>query len=88
MSADVIVYRTPYCSYCVRARLLLEAKGVAFREVDVSRDLALRAWLQEVTGRHTVPQIFINDSPIGGYDDLARLDREGALDRLLAEAPS
>ncbi len=87
MSADVLLYRTPYCSYCTRARLLLEEKGVAFREVDVSRDLALRAWLREATGRHTVPQIFINGKPIGGYDDLARLDREGTLDRLLAEPP-
>lgn len=87
MAADVLLYRTPYCSYCTRARMLLEEKGAAFREVDVSRDMSLRAWLHEATGRRTVPQIFINGRPVGGYDDLAHLDRLGELDRLLAENP-
>lgn len=82
--ASVVLYGTPYCSYCFRARNLLASKGVPFRDVDVSRDLELRRWLYERTGRPTVPQIFIDDQPIGGYDDLARLERQGTLDELLA----
>ncbi len=85
MAAQVDLYRTPYCSYCVRAARLLRDKGVVFREIDVSGDLARRRWLAEVTGRHTVPQIFVNGRPIGGYDDLAALERHGRLDALLAE---
>ena len=85
MPAEVLLYRTPYCSYCTRARMLLEEKGATFREVDVSGDLTLRAWLHETTGRRTVPQIFNNGRPVGGYDDLARLERQGELDRLLGE---
>lgn len=85
MAAEVIVYRTPYCPYCVRAERLLRKKGVAFTEIDVSGDWERRAWLERATGRHTVPQIFINGRPIGGSDELHALDRSGKLDRLLAE---
>jgi glutaredoxin 3 len=85
MSAEVVLYRTPYCSYCVRAERLLRQKRVAFKEIDVSGDIERRRWLAEVTGRHTVPQIFINGRPIGGCDELYALERAGRLDPLLAE---
>jgi glutaredoxin 3 len=88
MSADVVIYRTPYCPYCVRAAMLLKGKGVAFREVDVSDDPEARERLVRETGQRTVPQIFINGASVGGYDDIARLDRRGALDPLLSEPPA
>jgi glutaredoxin 3 len=85
--AEVVMYRTPYCPYCVRAQSLLQRKGVRVREVDVSNDEAARRWLLDATRSRTVPQIFINGVSVGGYDDIAALDRRGALDPLLAEAP-
>jgi glutaredoxin 3 len=84
--AHVVVYRTPTCGYCFRVEQLLRSKGVPFTEIDVSRDPDKRQWLMEVTRRRTVPQVFINDKPVGGFDDLARLERAGELDRLLAES--
>ena len=83
MAADVVMYRTPFCPYCVRAKALLERKGVAFREVDVSNDDDARDRLVEQSGRRTVPQIFINGVSVGGFDDIAALDRRGQLDPLL-----
>jgi glutaredoxin 3 len=79
MSAEVTLYTTRVCSYCIAAKRLLTARNVAYKEIDVSNDDAKRAWLVEVTGRRTVPQIFIAGEPIGGYDDLAALDRSGEL---------
>ena len=84
--AEVIIYRTPFCGYCHRAKYLLESKGVPFQEVDVSDDPAKRRWLADVTRQRTVPQVFINGRPVGGFDDLARLNRSGELDRLLADS--
>jgi glutaredoxin 3 len=80
----VVVYTTQYCPYCVQAKALLKHKGVAFEEVDVGEDDVLRARVVELSGRRTVPQIFIDDKPIGGYDELRALDDQGELDRLLA----
>jgi glutaredoxin 3 len=80
---EVVMYRTPYCGYCVLAKRLLQKKGVAFREVDVSGDHQARAWLRETTGQLTVPQIFVAGAPIGGYRELADLERTGKLDALL-----
>jgi glutaredoxin 3 len=77
--APITVYSTDWCPYCVRAKSLLRTRGYAFTEVDVDRDVAKRAWLAAATGRKTVPQIFVGDRPIGGFDDLAALDRSGAL---------
>jgi glutaredoxin 3 len=88
MSARVVMYLTPTCPYCHRARKLLGEKGVDVEYIDVSGDTERRDWLREVTGRHTVPQIFIDDVPIGGSDDLHALDRQGALDRMLAGTSS
>jgi len=88
MPADVVIYRTPFCPYCTRAAMLLRGKGVAFREIDVSNDEEARQRLLRETGSRTVPQIFINGASVGGYDDIALLDRRGALDPLLREAPA
>lgn len=82
--AAVRVYSTKFCGYCRMAESLLQRKGVAFERIDVSGDREARRWLREATGRHTVPQIFINDASIGGYDELARLESRGVLDQLLA----
>jgi glutaredoxin 3 len=81
--ADVVLYTTRICPYCVAARRLFHQKGVAFREVDVSGDPEKRRWLVEVTGRRTIPQIFIDGRPYGGFTDVAALDRRGELDPLL-----
>lgn len=82
--ADVIVYTTTVCPYCVRAKQLLDRKGVAYREINVSNDTETRLALVARTGQRTVPQIFINDQPVGGCDDLYALERAGKLDPLLA----
>lgn len=84
--AEVVIYRTPHCGYCTRVHHLLESKGVPFKEVDVSDDPGKRRWLADVTRQRTVPQVFINGRPVGGFDDLARLNRNGELDRLLADS--
>ena len=81
---NVVVYTTKVCPYCIQAKALLKKKGVAFSEIDVSNDPEKRTWLVSATGQRTVPQIFINDQPIGGFDDMAALNRKGELDRLLA----
>jgi glutaredoxin 3 len=78
------IYTTPYCPYCVRAKALLDKKGVEYTETDVS-DSGLRAAMtKRAGGSRTVPQIFIDDRHIGGCDDLHDLDRNGELDPLLA----
>jgi glutaredoxin 3 len=86
--AEVAVYVTSYCPYCHRARALLDRKAVTYRVVDVEGDDAQREWLRTVTGRHTVPQIFINGQPVGGSDELHALERRGALEPLLRAAPT
>ena len=81
----VEIYTTPICPYCHAARRLLDRKGVSYREIDVSRDPALRAaMIQRANGGRTVPQIFVGDTHVGGSDDLHALDHAGKLDRLLA----
>lgn len=82
-SARVIVYSGPSCSYCFRAKRLLTERGIAFEEVDVARDPQQRVAMMEASGRRTVPQIFIDGKPIGGYEELVTLDRDGALAGLL-----
>ncbi|HMA32401.1 MAG TPA: glutaredoxin 3 [Casimicrobiaceae bacterium] len=81
----VSMYTAAYCGYCVRAERLLESKGVAdIVKLRVDEDPALRSEMMKRTGRRTVPQIYIGDFHVGGYDDLAALDRAGRLDPLLA----
>ncbi len=81
----VKIYTTPYCPYCVRAKRLLEGKGVPYEEVDVAKDDQARIELAERTGRRTVPQIFIGADHVGGSDDLHALEEQGKLDAMLRE---
>ena len=80
---SVKIYTTPYCPYCVRAKRLLERKGVAYEEIDVASDDEARIALAERTGLRTVPQIFIGEEHVGGSDDLHALEQQGRLDALL-----
>jgi glutaredoxin 3 len=82
--ARIDIYTKPYCPYCERAKALLDSKGVAFNEIVAANDPALRAEMNERSGRFTYPQIFIGDSHIGGCDDLVALDARGGLDPLLS----
>jgi glutaredoxin 3 len=82
--AQVEVYTTRYCPYCIAAKRLLSEKNVSFTEIDVGRDAAERArMVDRAQGRMTVPQIFIGTTHVGGYDDLYALDQAGGLDPLL-----
>lgn len=83
-SPAVTVYLTETCPYCGAARMLLTKKGVSYTEIVVSRDPALRAEMEQKSGRTSVPQIFIGDTHVGGFDELNALDRAGELDTLLA----
>ncbi len=86
---EILIYTKDYCGYCARAKALLTAKSAAYTEIDVTHDAALQAEMMERSGRRTVPQIFIDGRPIGGFDDLAALDAAGELDALLgAKAPA
>ncbi len=81
---EVVVYATKMCPYCHAARKLLKQKGVKFTEIDVTFNPRKRREMTEKSGGgHTVPQIFIDGVPIGGYDDMAALDAAGRLDPLL-----
>ncbi len=83
----VRIYTTPICPYCVRAKALLRSKGAEFQEIDVLADAEARAEMEErANGRKSVPQIFVGETHIGGYDDLYALDSAGELDPLLADA--
>jgi glutaredoxin 3 len=78
------MYTTRWCGYCVRAKALLEDRGLDYDEISLDDDPAFRQRLFELTGGWSVPQIVIDGEPIGGYTELWRLDRSGALDRKLA----
>ena len=80
MSTEVIMYATRFCPYCMRARRLLKNKGVEFEEIRVGSGNPLWREMEEKSGRNTVPQIFINNESVGGYDDIALLDQQGELD--------
>ena len=83
--ATVEIYTTPLCGYCHAAKRLLTAKGAGYAEHDVSADPARREeMVQRANGRRTVPQVFIDGTHVGGFDDLSALDRAGKLDPLLA----
>jgi len=85
MSAKVLMYSTAVCPYCVRAESFLRAKGVVeIDKVRVDLDPARRAEMMQKTGRRTVPQIYVGERHIGGYEDLIALDRAGSLAPLLA----
>ena len=78
------MYSTRWCPFCVMAKRLLAAKGVAVEEVAVDSDPVRRTEMVERTGRRTVPQIFIGETHIGGFEEMAELDHKGELDPLLA----
>ena len=82
--ARVRVYSTRWCGYCVRAKTLLESRGIEYEEISLDDDPGFRQKLLDLTGAWTVPQILIDGRPIGGYTELWRLDREGRLDDDLA----
>ncbi len=85
MTAKVLMYSTAVCPYCIRAEQLLKRKGITMIEkIRVDLDPAQRAEMMTRTGRRTVPQIFIGETHVGGFDDLSALDHEGGLDPLLA----
>lgn len=79
----VTVYTKENCPFCLRAKRLLDAKGVAYEEIRVESREDLRIWLAEASGQKTVPQVFVGDRPLGGFSDLDALDREGRLDPIL-----
>ena len=84
--AKVVIYTTSYCPYCFGAKALLRSKNIEFDEIDVTDDPAQRAEMERLSARRTVPQIFIDAHPIGGYDEARRLDAIGELDRLLGRS--
>lgn len=86
MTVDVAMYTTRFCPYCVRARELLDSKKVVYTDIAVDGAPELRREMMERSGRYTVPQIWIGEQHVGGYDDLARLERQGKLDELLSPA--
>jgi glutaredoxin 3 len=82
--ASVQMYTTRWCGYCIRAKTLLEARGIEFEEISLDDDPGFRRRLLDLTGGWTVPQILIDGCPIGGYTELWQLDRSGELERLAA----
>ncbi|TDG15620.1 glutaredoxin 3 [Seongchinamella unica] len=88
MSPTVTMYSTRFCPYCVRARMLLESKKVDFTDIGVEARPELRREMMEKSGRRTVPQIWIGERHVGGYDDLSRLEQMGELDDLLKQVTS
>ena len=82
--ARVQMYTTRWCGFCVRAKALLQSRGIEFEEIALDNDPAFRSKLHDLTGGWTVPQILIDGRPIGGYTELWRLDRDGRLAERLA----
>lgn len=85
MTANIIIYSTSRCPYCVRAKELLQRKGATFTEILVDQDDKLRDEMIAKSNRMTVPQIFINDQHVGGFDDLYALDQAKKLDELMGQ---
>jgi len=85
--AEIVMYSSPFCGFCFRAKRLLDGKGVAYEDIDVMVDPSRRPeMLERAGGRTSVPQIFIDDRHIGGSDELAALEQAGELDQLLGLA--
>ena len=79
MKKKATVYSTTYCPYCVRAKNLLQSKGIEFEEIDLSHNEALKQKIMQQTGLRTVPQIFIDNQFVGGYQELEALNQAGKL---------
>lgn len=82
--SKVKIYTTPYCGFCFAAKALLDDKKIEYAEIDVMDPGKRAALIQRANGRRTVPQIFIDETHVGGYDELAALERSGRLDPMLA----
>lgn len=83
MAVKISVYYAPFCPYCGWAKQLLDSKNVSYTMINVNDSAEIRQQMETLSQRTSVPQIFINDQHIGGYDDLAALDEQGGLDTLL-----
>ncbi|PWQ98756.1 glutaredoxin 3 [Leucothrix arctica] len=83
MPAQVVMYSTRFCPFCMRAKSLLKSKNVEFENIDVGNDKSLWQKMEKLSGQNTVPQIFVNGKALGGFDDINHLDRQGKLDALL-----
>ncbi|QLF93284.1 glutaredoxin 3 [Pseudomonas sp. ABC1] len=81
--AEVVIYSSAWCPYCIRAKALLDSKGVAYEEISVDGKPDVRAEMASKAGRSSVPQIWIGDRHVGGCDELHALERAGRLDELL-----
>jgi glutaredoxin 3 len=82
---NVTIYCSPFCGYCGAAKRLLDRKGIGYKELDVMFDPELRAEMVARSGRQTVPQVFVGEKHIGGFDDLTALDSRGELDKLFVD---
>lgn len=82
----VVMYTSRFCPYCIRARRVLDEKGVTYTDIRVDGDFEKRSQMEAMSGRHTVPQIWVGARHVGGFDDLWLLQRRGELDSLLAAA--
>ena len=78
------IYGSETCSFCMAARMLLKKKGLDYQDIPIGGDEELRRKIEDLSGQRTVPQIFIDDRPIGGFDELYELEKSGDLDRLIA----
>jgi len=83
---SIVMYTQAFCGYCAAARSLLDKKKVTYEEIDVTLNAKLRREMADRSGKNTVPQIFIDERYIGGYDDLSELDRDGKLEALLHQS--
>jgi glutaredoxin 3 len=83
MGATIVMYSTRFCPFCVRAKSLLDGKGVAYTDIGVDNQPQLRREMMQRSGRTSVPQIWVGEKHVGGFDDLARLEQLGQLDELL-----
>ncbi|HBD12874.1 MAG TPA: glutaredoxin 3 [Porticoccaceae bacterium] len=86
--SKVTLYGTRFCPYCIAARRLLASRAIDFEDISVDNDRALRQHMEQISGRNTVPQIWVGETHIGGYTELAALANSGQLDTLLDRKPS
>lgn len=84
MASRIRLYTTRWCGYCVRAKALLDSRGLPYEEISLDGDPQFRQTLHELTGGWTVPQIVIGEQPVGGYTELWALDKRGELEQLAA----
>jgi glutaredoxin 3 len=86
VDTGIVMYSTRFCPFCIRARRVLEHKGLVYTDISVDADPALRRRMEDLSGRYTVPQIWVGDVHVGGFDELWQLEQRGKLDPLLQAA--